>query len=95
MKNNKEAMAQFGDRRMRIASVLTRRGSSKIIATAPTFWEDLTDFLDDLCKLNKRYIKKKDFEILTLFQYVEKYPDEEISKFLRDYWKNKERGELK
>lgn len=71
---------------MRIASVLTRKGSSKIIATAPTFWEDLTDFVEDLWKLNKKYIKKKDFEILTLAQYVSKYPDEEFSKLVRESW---------
>lgn len=72
---------------MRIASVLTRSGSSKIIATAPDFWESLTDFVDELWKSNKKTIKKKDFEILTLPQYIEKYPNEEISKLICDYWK--------
>ena len=46
----------------KVASVLTRRGSDTIIATAPDFWETLTDFIEELCKINKKQVKKKDFE---------------------------------
>lgn len=71
---------------MRIASVLTRKGSDRIIATAPDFWETLTDFVKELCKINKKYVKPKDFEILTTVQYIQKYPDNDFSKSVSAQW---------
>lgn len=55
---------------VKIASVLTRNGSDTIIATAPDFWETLTDFIEELCKINKKQVKKSDFEILTVADFI-------------------------
>ena len=72
---------------MKIASVLTRKGSDTIIATAPDFRETLTDFVKELCKINKKHIKIKDFEILTVGQYIQKYPTTTFSKSVQRMWK--------
>ena len=70
----------------KVASVLTRRGSDTIIATAPDFWETLTDFIEELCKINKKQVKKKDFEILSVASYIQKYPETEFSRKVKNQW---------
>ena len=74
-----------------IASILTRTGSDTIIATAPDFWETLTEFVNKLCKINKKHVKKSDFDILTVGDYVARYPNSELSKEVKEQWQLKER----
>ncbi len=71
----------------RIASILTRKGSSSIIATASDFWETLTEFIKELHKINKKQIKISEFEIFTVGDYVAKYPDSEFSKRVKEQWR--------
>lgn len=72
---------------VKIASVLIRKGNSAIIATAPDFWETLTAFIEDLCKINKKHVKKSDFEILSVGDYIKKYPNTNFSKKVKKQWK--------
>lgn len=73
----------------RIASVLVRKDSSRIIAVASDFWETLTGFVKELCKLNNKTIRKSDFQILSLADYVTKYPDADFSKIVKKQWEGK------
>lgn len=75
----------------KIASVLTKAGQDQIIATAPDFWETLTEFVNELCKINKKQVKKSDFDILTVGDYVARYPNSEFSKEVKEQWQLKER----
>ncbi len=71
---------------VKIASVLTRKGSDTIIATAPDFWETLTDFVKELCKINKKQVKISDFEILSVGEYINKYPNTDFSIKVKKQW---------
>lgn len=70
----------------KVASVLTRKGSDTIIATANDFLETLTEFVKELHKINKRTIKIKDFEILTVGNYIAKYPNSDFSRKVKKQW---------
>ncbi len=72
---------------VKIASVLTRKRCDNIIATAPDFWETLTEFIEELCKINKKQVKKSDFEILSVGDYIKKYPNTDFSKKVKKQWK--------
>lgn len=78
----------------KIASVLTRRGSDTIIAVAPDFWETLTDFVKELCKINKRQVKISDFEILCVGDYIQKYPETDFSKKVKHQWEEAKHKEM-
>lgn len=79
---------------VKIASVLTRKDSDTIIATAPDFWETLTDFIDELCKISKKQVKKSDFEILTVGDFIKKYPETNFSKKVKKQWEEAEQKEM-
>ena len=79
---------------VKIASVLTRKGSDTIIATANDFWETLTEFIKELCKINKKQVKISDFEILSIGDYIQKYPNADFSKKVKKQWKQEEQKEM-